>query len=120
MAEEVSMALLIVRLTLVGTLVASQPLQAVAQMGRVSGQVTENGTNRPVAGARVFVVRDGALVTPTGAPPATVTDQDGLYRFDALPAGGTTSRLRRSALRLRWSPRRCRCSKWPPVKPSMV
>src|SRR6266545_1439158 len=100
MAEEVSMALLIVRLTLVGTLVASQPLQAVAQMGRVSGQVTENGTNRPVAGARVFVVRDGALVTPTGSPPATVTDQDGLYRFDALPAGGTTSRLRRSALRL--------------------
>jgi carboxypeptidase family protein len=81
------MTLLIARLTLVGTLVASQPLQTIAQMGRVSGQVTEDGTNIPVAGAHVFVVHDGEFSTPAGPPPATVTDQDGRYRFDNLPAG---------------------------------
>src|SRR5437879_13330901 len=56
-------------------------------MGRVSGQVTQDGTNTPVADAHVFVVHAGEFSTSAGPPPATVTDQDGRYRFDNLPAG---------------------------------
>jgi hypothetical protein len=61
--------------------------QAITQMGRVSGQVVEDGTNTPVADARVFVVLDGSFVTPVDAPTGSVTDQDGRYLFDALPPG---------------------------------
>ena len=81
------MTLLIASLTLMGTLVASQPQQAVAPMGRVSGQVIEDGTNTPVAGARVFVGLDVELATPVDPSPETVTDRDGRYHLDALPAG---------------------------------
>jgi protocatechuate 3,4-dioxygenase beta subunit len=93
MAEEVPMTLLIASLILQGTLVASQPRQAVAQMGRVSGQVVEDGTNTPVAGARVFAGLDVELSTSadapreTDSPRETVTDRDGRYRLDGLPAG---------------------------------
>jgi protocatechuate 3,4-dioxygenase beta subunit len=84
---EVSMTLLIASLTLVSTLVASQTLQGVAQMGRVSGQVIEEGTNTPVADAQVFVLLDGEFSAPAGPPKDTVADRDGRYHFDALPAG---------------------------------
>src|SRR5436190_2921733 len=87
MAEEVTMTLLIASLTLMGALVASQPQQAVAPMGRVSGRVIEDGTNTPVAGARVFVGLDAELATPVDPSPETVTDRDGRYHLDALPAG---------------------------------
>jgi len=87
MAEEVTMTLLIASLTLIGALVASQPQQAVAPMGRVSGRVIEDGTNTPVAGARVFVGLDAELATPVDPSPETVTDRDGRYHLDALPAG---------------------------------
>jgi hypothetical protein len=49
--------------------------------------VIENGTSTPVAGVRVFVLRDDERSTPSGATPATVTDPDGRYHFDFLPAG---------------------------------
>lgn len=81
------MTLQIASLTLIGTLVASQPPQAVREMGRVSGQVIEDRTNTPVAGARVFVVLEGEYSTTAGPPPVSVTDRDGRYQFDALPAG---------------------------------
>jgi len=87
MASETSMMLLIASLTLVGTLIASQPLQAAGQMGRISGQVTEDGTITPIAGARVFVVLDGDLSTPAGPPAASVTDQDDRSHVDTLPEG---------------------------------
>lgn len=81
------MALLIASLSLMGTLVTGQPSQAVTQMGRVSGQVIEDSTNAPIAGAVVFVVLDGEYSTPAGALPESVTDRDGRYHFDTLPAG---------------------------------
>src|SRR5258706_12158872 len=81
------MTLLIASLTLVGTLVASQPPQAVTDMGRVSGQVIEDGTNTPVADARVFVVLDDERAAPDGSPAETLSDRDGRYRFDTLPPG---------------------------------
>src|SRR2546427_7092708 len=85
--KEVSMTLQIASLTLVGTLVASQPPQAVTQMGRVSGQVIEGGTNRPVADARVFVVLDDERAAPDGSPPEVLSDRDGRYQFEMLTPG---------------------------------
>jgi carboxypeptidase family protein len=80
------MTLQIVSLALVGTLVASELPQAVAQMSRISGQVIEDGTNTPVADARVFVVLD-AERAPDGSLPDTLSDRNGRYRFDMLPPG---------------------------------
>jgi hypothetical protein len=77
----------IASLTLVGTLVASQPRQAVAQMSRVSGQVIEDGTNTPVADARVFVVLNDERAAPDGFPPEALSDRDGRYQFDMLTPG---------------------------------
>jgi Carboxypeptidase regulatory-like domain len=56
-------------------------------MSRVSGQVIEGGTSAPVADARVFVVLDDDRAAPGGSLPETLSDRDGRYRFDALPAG---------------------------------
>jgi protocatechuate 3,4-dioxygenase beta subunit len=81
------MALLIATLTVIGALVASQPPEAFIQMARVSGQVIEEGTNTPVAGARVFVVLDRNLSAPAGPPLESMTDQDGRYHIDTLSAG---------------------------------
>src|ERR1700730_9605132 len=81
------MTLQIASLTLVGTLVASQPPQAVTQMSRVSGQVIEDGTNRPVADARVFVVLEDERAAAEGPPPEALSDRDARYRFDTLPPG---------------------------------
>jgi len=81
------MTLQIASLTLVGTLVASQPPQAVTQMSRVSGQVIEDGTNTPVADARVFVVLDDERAAPDSSPLEALSDRDGRYRFDTLPPG---------------------------------
>ena len=81
------MTLQIASLALVGTLVASQPPQAVTQMSRVSGQVIEDGTNTPVAAARVFVVLDDERAAPDGSPPEVLSDRDGRYQFDMLTPG---------------------------------
>jgi hypothetical protein len=81
------MALLIASLALIGTLAASQAPQAVPQMGGVSGQVIEDGTDAPVAGARVLVLLDDEGATSSVTPPAIVTDPEGRFHFDVLPAG---------------------------------
>ena len=79
------MTLLFAGLT-AATLVANQ-LPPVAQMARVSGQAIEDGTNTPVAGARVIVLLEAEPTTRAGAAPEAVTDRDGRFSFDALPAG---------------------------------
>src|SRR2546423_11886274 len=81
------MALLIASLILAGTLAASQPSQLAPQMAEVSGQVMEEGTRTPVAGATVFLVYDSQLPPDAGSPPTTVTDRDGHYQFETVPAG---------------------------------
>jgi hypothetical protein len=55
-------------------------------MGRVSGQVIEDGTNTAVVGA-VFVVLDTGHSMLSDPSPASVTDRDGHYQFGNLPAG---------------------------------
>ena len=74
-------------LTLISALVVVQPQQAVTEMGQVSGQVIEEGTNAPVSDARVIVICENDLSAPAGIPPASISDREGHYRFDALPAG---------------------------------
>jgi hypothetical protein len=69
-------------------------------MGRVSGQVIEDGTNTPVVGAEVFVVLDTGHSMLSDPSPASVTDRDGRYRFDSLPAG----RYRIAALKEGFAP----------------
>ena len=83
------MTLQIASLTLVGTLAASQPPQAVTQMSRISGQVIEDGTNAPVADARVYVILDDERAAPDGFPPEALelSDRDGRYQFDMLTPG---------------------------------
>src|SRR5438067_5461401 len=81
------MTLHVASLVLWSALAAGQGSEAVTQMARVSGQVIEEGTNTPVAGARVFVVPDDERSATADAPPASVTDRDGRYQLDALPAG---------------------------------
>ena len=81
------MTLRIAGLMLAAMFVAGQPAHAVAQMSRVSGQVIEDGTNTPVADARVFVVLDDQRAAPDGSPQETSSDRNGLYRFDTLPPG---------------------------------
>ncbi|HEX9938599.1 MAG TPA: SusC/RagA family TonB-linked outer membrane protein [Longimicrobium sp.] len=58
-----------------------------AQTGTVHGTVTQNGSGRPLAGARVEV---------TGTTRAAVTDAAGRYRLTELPAG--TANLRATVL----------------------
>jgi len=56
-------------------------------MSRVSGQVIVDGTNTPVADARVFVVLDDERAAPDGFPPEVLSDRDGRYQFEMLTPG---------------------------------
>ena len=84
--------------TLLSALIAQQPPQSPPTTGALSGRVTVEGTNAPLAGVRVMLFPAGRLDRPPrpagqmiGPPPQTVTDQDGRFTFDRLwPA---TSRI---------------------------
>jgi protocatechuate 3,4-dioxygenase beta subunit len=80
------MTLQIARLALVSTLAVNQLPQTPIDMARVSGQVVEEGTNTRVVGARVFVILEGDPPA-AGPPPAAMTDGEGRYQIDVLPAG---------------------------------
>jgi TonB-linked SusC/RagA family outer membrane protein len=64
---------------------AASPLAAQGTAS-VSGRVVDSVTAQPVAGARVVVV---------GATVGTLTDRDGRYQLNALPAGTITLRAQR-------------------------
>ena len=86
------MPLLFLSLALAGTLSAAQAPQAGTQRGaaRVSGRVVEEGTGAPLSGVRISALSlDGppTLSFPTGAPPQTITDEDGRYVLDDLSPG---------------------------------
>jgi protocatechuate 3,4-dioxygenase beta subunit len=64
---------------------------APAANGRISGRVTAEGTNAPIAGARVMVfpmfrgpVRPAG---PVALPTPAITDQDGRFVFNSVAAG---------------------------------
>jgi protocatechuate 3,4-dioxygenase beta subunit len=77
----------------VGLLLALSMDQAAAPAatGRISGRVTAEGTNGPIAGARVMVfpmMRRGTPPTgPMAIPPQGLTDQDGRFVFNGLAPG---------------------------------
>jgi hypothetical protein len=64
-----------------------QDSPSVAQGGRISGVVIEEGTNLPVAGARVMVVPAEASPSPPTDPPEALTDAEGRFVFSNLPPG---------------------------------
>ena len=64
---------------------------APAATGRLSGRVTAEGTNAPIAGARVMVfpmMRTGMPPSgPMTMPPQGMTDQDGRFVFNGVAPG---------------------------------
>jgi|RhiMethySRZTD1v2_1073278.scaffolds.fasta_scaffold37014_4 protocatechuate 3,4-dioxygenase beta subunit len=64
---------------------------APAATGRLSGRVTAEGTNAPIAGARVMVFPMMRAMMPTSGPvampPQAMTDQDGRFVIDGISAG---------------------------------
>ena len=73
----------------VGLLVALTLSQAAvpAAAGRISGRVTAEGANTPIAGARVMLFPTGRPTGPFGMPPQLVTDQNGRFVFEQVAAG---------------------------------
>src|SRR5437667_1983521 len=61
---------------------------ATAETGRITGRVTVQGTNTPIAGVRVVLFPAGRPMGPMGAPPQMITDQDGRFGFDKIAPGG--------------------------------
>jgi carboxypeptidase family protein len=59
--------------------------------GSVAGRVTVDGSNTPVAGARVMLIPFGPptrpIVVPVGPPPQATTDADGRFVFDRIRPG---------------------------------
>jgi protocatechuate 3,4-dioxygenase beta subunit len=62
---------------------------APAAAGRLSGRVTAEGTNAPIAGARVMVFPMMRTAMPSSGPmtmpPQGMTDQDGRFVFNVAP-----------------------------------
>lgn len=57
------------------------------QAGLVSGRVTAEGGNTPIAGVRIMLMPTSRPTGPMGMPPQAVTDQDGRYVIDPLAPG---------------------------------
>ena len=55
--------------------------------GRLVGRVTVEGTNAPIASARVILLPGARPAGPFGPPPQTTTDQDGRFAFDRVAPG---------------------------------
>ncbi len=73
----------------ISLLVALSLLQspAAAQSGHISGRITVEGTNAPIADAQVMLIPVTRTAGPIGPPPQTTTDQDGRYQFDDVAPG---------------------------------
>ena len=71
----------------------SQAPPAADRPGRISGRVTLEGANTPVAGARIMLIPTARPNGPTGPMgpmgplPQATTDQDGRYTFDRVAPG---------------------------------
>jgi len=80
-------------LGLVIALAISQPPAAAPASARLSGRVTAEGTNAPLADARVILLPTAPQrmaqppQRPFGPPPQSITDQDGHFAFGSLRPG---------------------------------
>src|SRR5260221_7223154 len=76
-------------LAVVNLLIALSLVQAAAG-GRLTGRVTAEGTNAPLAGARVMVMpmlRGAPPSGPLALPTPTTTDHDGRFVFNSVAPG---------------------------------
>jgi hypothetical protein len=64
----------------------NQTAPAQPAASRISGRVVEEGSNRPLATARVTLMSAGRPSTP-GPPPQASTDRDGRFTFDLVAPG---------------------------------
>jgi hypothetical protein len=72
----------------VGLLLASSTLQAPSSApGAIQGRVVAEGSNTPIAGARVMLMPAALSRGPFGPPAQTTTDQDGAFAFVQVAAG---------------------------------
>lgn len=60
------------------------PAAVAAQQGAITGTVVDQSTSRPLAGAQVFV---------SGSEIGTLTQQDGTFRLEGVPAGTVELRV---------------------------
>jgi carboxypeptidase family protein len=72
---------------LVLALSSVQAPQAADSTGRIAGRVTIEGTNTPIAGARIFLVPRAPRTGLTGPPPNAITDADGRFVLDRVAPG---------------------------------
>ena len=86
----------------------NQTSPAADQAGRISGRVTVEGANTPVAGARVILLPGAPTRGPLGPPPQTTTDQDGRYEFDRVAPGAYRIEVQKTGFALLVDPPRSR------------
>jgi protocatechuate 3,4-dioxygenase beta subunit len=60
---------------------------AAPTTGGITGRIVADGTNAPIADARVLVFPAGRPTGPMGLPPQAITDQDGRFAFGKLAPG---------------------------------
>lgn len=76
----------------------NQASPAADQAGGISGRVTVEGANTPVAGARVILIPGARPTVPFGPPPQTTTDRDGRYQFDRVAPGAYRIEVQKNGL----------------------
>ena len=67
---------------------ASMQAATVPQTARIAGQVVDDATGKPIAGARVMLMGTGRPGGVAGPPPGAITDDEGRFAFEGLAAGG--------------------------------
>jgi len=76
-------------MTALGLVVALSLSQAAPPLaaGRIAGRVMAEGTNTPIAGARIMLMPSGRPAGPMGMPPLAVTDVNGRFVIEGVAAG---------------------------------
>jgi protocatechuate 3,4-dioxygenase beta subunit len=77
--------MLVISLLVALTLTQTSP--AADQTGRVSGRITAEGADTPIAGVRIMLMPTARPTGPMGMPPQALTDSDGRYVIDRLAPG---------------------------------
>jgi protocatechuate 3,4-dioxygenase beta subunit len=60
---------------------------ATSQAGHISGRITAQSTNTPIADAQVTLIPQTRPAGPAGLPPQAFTDRDGRFQFDDVTPG---------------------------------
>jgi hypothetical protein len=58
-----------------------------ASTGRIAGRVTVDGTDTPIAGARIMLLPAAPPMGPFGMPPQATSDQDGRFALENVAPG---------------------------------